>query len=137
MNNQGSITLENAAAAFQPFNEIRGTLTWTLETTPKSLELRLFWFTSGRGTPEAGVVQVKSLSASTRGTDSFSFPLPGAPYSVSGSLITLHWALELVAEPVGQLALQEFSLAPGHQSLTLPALVQEKKSWWKALQSNR
>jgi hypothetical protein len=30
---KSSITLENAAAAFQPFDEIRGTLTWTLETS--------------------------------------------------------------------------------------------------------
>jgi hypothetical protein len=137
MNPQGSITLDNAIAAFLPFDEIRGTVGWTLETLPKSLELRLFWFTSGLGTPEAAVVQVKSLSASTRGTESFSFPLPGSPYSVSGKLITLHWALELVAEPVGQVALQEFTLAPGMQSLTLPVIDLGKKPWWKALQTKR
>lgn len=137
MTPQGTITLENAAAAFQPFDEIRGTVAWTLEKAPKSVELRLFWFTSGRGTPESGVVQVKSLSASTQGTDSFSFPLPGSPYSLSGSLITIHWALELVAEPIGQLALQEFTLAPGKQVLTLPVIDAGKKSWWKALQGNR
>ncbi len=137
MTPQSSITLENASAAFQPFDEIRGTLDWTLEKAPKFLELRLFWFTRGRGTPEAGLVQVKSLPATARGTDSFSFSLPGSPYSISGSLITLQWALELVAEPIGQVALQEFTLAPGKQALTLPVLDPGKKSWWKALQGNR
>ncbi|OYV07497.1 MAG: hypothetical protein CFE26_00750 [Verrucomicrobiales bacterium VVV1] len=134
---QSSITLENASAAFRPFDEIRGTVTWTLEKAPKSLELRLFWFTTGRGTAEAGLVEVKSLPATAQGTDSFSFHLPGSPYSISGSLITLQWALELVAEPIGQVAVQEFTLAPGKQALTLPVLDSGKKSWWKALQGNR
>jgi len=137
MNPQGSITLENTAAAFQPFDEIRGTIAWTLEKAPKSLELRLFWFTSGRGTPEAAIIQVKSLPATARGSDSFSFPLPGSPYSVSGSLIKLTWALELVAEPTGQLALQEFTLAPGKQELLLPVIDQGKKRWWKAFRGKQ
>jgi hypothetical protein len=137
MTPQSSITLENASAAFQPFDEIRGTLDWTLEKAPKSLELRLFWFTSGRGTSEAGLVQTKSLPATVEGTDSFSFPLPGSPYSVSGSLVTVKWALELVAEPIGQVALQEFTLAPGKRPLALSALDPGKKSWWKAFQGNR
>lgn len=137
MTPQGSITLENASAAFQPFDEIRGTLAWTLEKAPKSLELRLFWFTSGRGSSEAGLVEVKSLPATAQGTDSFSFQLPGSPYSVSGSLVTLQWALELVAEPIGQVALREFTLAPGKQTLTLPVLNAGRKSWWKAFPGKR
>jgi hypothetical protein len=134
---QSSIILENESAAFQPFDEIRGSLSWSLEKAPKTLQLRLFWFTSGRGTSEAGLVEMKSLPVTVEGTDSFSFPLPGSPYSVSGSLITLTWALELVAEPIGQVALQEFTLAPGKQALTLSALDPGKKSWWKGFQGNR
>ena len=137
MTPQGSITLENAAAAFQPFDEIRGTIAWTLEKAPKTLELRLFWFTSGRATPEAGVLQVKSLATTAHGTDTFSFTLPGSPYSVSGSLITVKWALELVAEPTGQVALQEFTLAPGKLELVLPVIDSGKKPWWKAIQGKQ
>jgi hypothetical protein len=137
MTPQGSIILETESAAFQPFDEIRGSLSWSLEKAPKTLQLRLFWFTSGRGTSEAGLVEMKSLPATVEGTDSFSFPLPGSPYSVSGSLITLTWALELVAEPIGQVALQEFTLAPGKRPLALSALDPGKKSWWKGFQGNR
>jgi hypothetical protein len=52
-------------------------------------------------------------------------------------LITLTWALELVAEPIGQVALQEFTLAPGKRPLALSALDPGKKSWWKGFQGNR
>ena len=134
---QGTITLENASAAFGPYDEIRGSVAWELETAPKSLELRLFWFTSGRGTPEAGVIEVKSLPASTRGEDQFSFTLPDSPFSFSGQLIRLNWALELVAAPLGQVVLREFLLAPGANAIELPAIDQGKTSWWKALQGNR
>jgi|GEM_PF-6761494 len=79
----------------------------------------------------------EKLLAEARGSDSFSFPLPGSPYSVSGSLIKLTWALELVAEPTGQLALQEFTLSPGKQELLLPVIDQGKKRWWKAFRGKQ
>jgi hypothetical protein len=137
MTSQGTITLENGDGAFRPYDEIRGTVAWELEALPKSIELRLFWFTSGRGTPEAGVVEMRSLPASLQGEERFSFSLPGSPYSLSGKLIQFTWALELVAEPLGQVGLREFILGPEKQTIELPAIDQGKTSWWKALQGNR
>jgi hypothetical protein len=77
---------------------------------------------------------MKSLAASAQGSDAFSLSLPGAPYSVSGGIIRLHWALELVAEPRGQLVLLEFTLALGKQALVLPVIDSDKPPWWKNLQ---
>lgn len=137
MNPQGSITLDNAVAAFRPFDEIRGSVAWDLGSLPKSLELRLFWCTGGCGVPEAGVVQIQSLPLTSEGEATFSFSLPGAPYSVRGKLITLTWALELVANPIGSLALKEFVVGPEKQPVELPAIEQIKPSWWKAWRGNR
>lgn len=137
MTPQGTITLEDPSAAFRPFDEIRGSIAWTLEKAPKSLELRLFWFTRGRGSSEAGVVEVKSLPATHEGGERFSFKLPGSPYSLSGKLIQLTWALELVADPLGQIGMCEFVLAPEKGTIELPAIDQGKTSWWKAIKGAR
>lgn len=137
MTPQGTIALENASNAFRPYDEIRGTVSWRLASTPKSLELRLFWFTTGRGTQEAGVVEVQSLPATPSGAQHFSFILPDSPISFSGQLIRLTWALELVAEPQGQLALHEFLLAPVGRLIELPAIPKPKTSWWSAISGNR
>ena len=131
MNSAATIDLENPSGQFRPFNEVRGTANWQLGARPKSLELRLFWFTSGRGNADAGVVEVKSLDPSTYGQAAFSFTLPGAPYSLSGSLITIQWALELVAKPGRQLALKELICAPSGVPLELPVIQPGKTRWWE------
>ncbi len=133
MTPQGTIDLEDASAAFRPYDEIRGSIAWTLEKAPKSLELRLFWFTHGRGTSEAGVVEVRSLPASLQGGERFSFTLPGSPYSLSGKWIQLTWALELVADPLGQIGMCELVLGPEKRTIELPAIDQGKTPWWKAI----
>ena len=87
--------------------------------------MRLFWFTRGKGTEEAGVVRTERFDRpASKETRSFHFSLPEAPYSFSGSLISLIWALELVAEPSREVARQEIIIAPGGVEVRLPSLPQ-------------
>lgn len=131
MNDSATIALENLSCQFRPFDEVRGTVNWQFDIPPKSFELRLFWFTNGSGGTDAGVVEVKSLDLNTFGKQTFSFTLPDSPYSFSGKLITLQWALEVVAKPSGQLALKEITCAPAGVALILPVIASEKLPWWK------
>lgn len=54
------------------------------------VEVRLFWYTEGKGTQDLEVVATAHPDAKGR----FRLPLPAAPYSFSGKLISLIWAVE-------------------------------------------
>jgi hypothetical protein len=89
-----------AKLAFQPGETLAGTADWKLDAPAKPqavVELRLLWFTSGRGTPDAGLVETLRFEApAEEDRRDFRFRLPEGPYSFVGQLITLEWALEAV-----------------------------------------
>ncbi|HYU32194.1 MAG TPA: hypothetical protein VEW48_08520 [Thermoanaerobaculia bacterium] len=86
--------------SFRPGDAIDGTVRWKLPKPPKTIELRLFWSTEGRGDQDLQVVEtVPFESPEAQDQRAFRIRLPEGPYSFSGHLITLHWALEAVAEP--------------------------------------
>ena len=92
---------------------------WSLPSMPQSLEARLFWFTRGKGTEDVGVVATEVVPApGAQGTHRVRFTLPEAPYSFSGRLISLIWAVELVADKTA--ARWEFVLAPEGREILLP-----------------
>jgi hypothetical protein len=91
---------------------------WTLEAVPKAIEARLFWFTRGKGTEEVGVCETQVVDLPTiKGARAFKFALPVAPYSFSGRLISLRWAVELVADDT--VARWEFTMSPDGAEITL------------------
>jgi hypothetical protein len=92
--------------------------TWALPESPGALEARLFWFTRGKGTEDVCIVATESLMEFLeRGERRVRFSLPEAPYSFSGTLITLTWAVELVAD--GSAVRWEFTLAPDGKEILL------------------
>jgi len=94
---------------------------WSLPSTPRSLEARLFWFTRGKGTEDVDVVATEPVPApGAHGERRVRFTLPDAPYSFSGRLISLIWAVELVADNTA--ARWEFVLAPEGREIVLPQL---------------
>jgi len=91
---------EEAKTAFRPGEILAGTVDWQLDGPAKrgaAVELRLLWFTQGRGTPDTALVETVRFEA-PEVTDrrDFRFRLPAGPYSFEGKLITLAWALEAV-----------------------------------------
>lgn len=55
-------------------------------------------------------------------TRAFRFQLPEAPYSFSGKLISLAWALELIAYPSKEVVRREIVLAPGGSEVRLESV---------------
>ena len=85
---------------FVPGSTMSCEASWHLDSEVDSLELRLFWYTEGKGTQDVVIVARRAVDDPLpTGNRSFQFRLPAGPYSFSGSLITLSWALELVALP--------------------------------------
>jgi hypothetical protein len=118
--NQLKIGTRENRRNFQPGEELEGAAGWELEVKPASVEARLIWFTRGKGTEDVGLVHTvcfeRPQAAEAR---PFRFRLPEHPYSFSGKLISLIWAVELVALPGKQSARCEFVMAPAGQEVLL------------------
>jgi hypothetical protein len=98
--NELHLVTDDGRTWYLPGGSIRGRARWRLERDPEAIEVRLFWLTSGKGTEEAQVVALDRFeSPGLAGERPFELAVPDGPYSFSGRLITLAWALEVVALP--------------------------------------
>ena len=117
-----AVTLDGAREAYEPGDALAGTASWTAADAPAAVELRLFWFTRGWGAQDVVVVdKVRFDAPAAREQRRFQLALPEGPYSFTGKLVSLVWAVELVALPSEEAARAEIVIAPGARVLTLPA----------------
>jgi hypothetical protein len=115
-----ALFLDDNRSAWKPGERLRAHALWALDRAPTTLEARLFWTTRGKGTEDGALVATQSLPhPAAAGEHTFEFTLPSAPYSFSGQLISLVWAVELVAEPGGRAERCEFVLAPEGREIVL------------------
>ena len=120
--------LRENKTAFRPGETIAGAVLWELEKVPSLAEVRLLWFTRGKGTEDGTTVEtVKFDAAPAADTREFSFAAPNGPYSFSGTLIALIWAVEFVEKPGGEFQRIEITIAPGAKEITLPRIEQPKR----------
>ncbi len=116
------ISLETAGGrdAYEPGAELRGHVEYDLAAPAERVEVRLFWYTRGKGTTDVQVVKVQRFDvAGVTGRHEFRFVLPDEPYSFSGKLISLVWALEAIVEPGERTARLELVVAPGGKEVQL------------------
>ncbi|MDP6524289.1 MAG: hypothetical protein QGH15_08700 [Kiritimatiellia bacterium] len=111
--NKVSIEIEGGRTSYAPGEEIRGTATWELEKEPRSVVVNLLWYTRGKGTRDAAISEGAEVENPDAGNScDFSFAAPAAPYSFSGRLVSLIWAVELVTEKPGKNTRQEIMISP-------------------------
>jgi hypothetical protein len=114
------IFIAGGRTAFQPGDTLEVSALWALAGAPEQLEARLFWYTRGKGTEDVGVVSVQRVeNPPAAGERAWRFKLPAQPWSFSGKLISLVWAVELVVEPGARSARAEFTLSPDGQEILL------------------
>jgi len=115
------IAVRKQPAEYAPGEEIAGGVQWQLGKPPESVEVRLLWHTTGRSYEDVGVVaSVRFDDAQQDDTRSFQFTAPAAPYSFTGHVVTLAWAVEVVALPHKENARVDLVIAPGGHALVLP-----------------
>ena len=115
-----NIALHEDKATFAPGQTVQGTIRWSLQTNPEHLDFSLFWYTAGKGTRDVGVVETARFdNPGACGSKEFAFPLPDGPYSFSGKLISLIWALELTCKPGSETARREITLSPTGREIVL------------------
>ncbi|MBN2310523.1 MAG: hypothetical protein JXR94_16230 [Candidatus Hydrogenedentes bacterium] len=119
MNSLG-IVLDNDTARFTPGEAVAGRVTWAFDAPPEALELRLFWRTEGKGDEDVSVVETVRIDGpGLSGERAFEFPAPEGPYSFSGKLISLIWALELLAVSGKESARQDIVLSSDGAEIVL------------------
>jgi hypothetical protein len=106
---------------FRPGEELIGAAGWDLKTAPTAVEVRLIWFSRGKGSEDVGRVEtVRFEQPKAAEARPFRLRLPAGPYSFSGKLISLSWALELVVLPGKESTRFEFTLGPEGKEVVLP-----------------
>jgi hypothetical protein len=114
------IILADKNAYFAPGQAIDGDLVWNFPKAPRWLELRLFWYTEGKGTQDVSVVARQRMDhPSANGKQSFHFSAPHHPPSCSGSLVTIRWALELVSQDRQPPPIVQLVIAPHAREIIL------------------
>ena len=99
-----TIRFDASTAKFSPGEGISGTVSWS-DLGPKTmkLETRLIWYTEGKGDQDIEIVMsLPSDVTQPDGSARFEFTAPTRPFSFSGKLISLIWAVEVVVFPEGQ-----------------------------------
>jgi hypothetical protein len=108
-----AITTSEGGRWFKPGETITVDSEWFLDEDADAIEIRLFWYTSGTGTRDVGLVQARRVEAPERiGSRSFQVRVPRGPYSFSGKLITLQWAVEAVVLPSGDTERFDLTIGP-------------------------
>jgi hypothetical protein len=94
------ISVNEDRCKFHPGEVIRGRFRWKITSPAKSVSLRLFWYTQGKGDKDVGIVAAENFNQPLLVDERpFQFEIPAGPYSFSGKLISLVWALEVVITP--------------------------------------
>jgi hypothetical protein len=108
-----TIQTRDGGTWFRPGETIEGTVSWHLDRQAEAIEVRLFWFTEGTGARDVDITTTRHLARpELSGTHSFEFDVPNGPYSFSGKLITLTWAIELVVLPSGETERLDLTIGP-------------------------
>lgn len=101
---------------YKPGEILKGEVAGDELKTAQEIKVNLFWYTQGKGTEDLEVVN--SLDLPIGGlSHSFSFNLPQSPWSVSGELLTIAWAIEVIADK--EYERKDFILSPLGSELRL------------------
>lgn len=118
-----SIQLKDGKISYQPGEKINGELEWDLNQEVENIAINVFWYTEGIGNQDseiAGTEIIKSPLKSDR--QSFEIELPMAPYSYSGQISSLKWAIEATVLKDKVKDVKEFSMMPGNKEIILPEI---------------
>jgi hypothetical protein len=113
-----NLSLHRADGGYVPGEPITGRVAWDIADRCEKVIVRLFWRTEGKGTQDVGVAAEQVFDhVSPRETRDFRFDGVASPYSFSGNLVSIIWAVEAIAEPVHEVARAEFVLSPTGQEV--------------------
>jgi len=115
-----SVETVDGRTAFEPGEELEVDIRWELDEAPRVVELRLVWNTAGKGTTDVRIARTARIEEpSAADQRRMTVELPRSPYSFSGTLVAIVWALEVVALPQEASARLEIVIGPGGEEVRL------------------
>ncbi|MBN1359498.1 MAG: hypothetical protein JW993_02850 [Sedimentisphaerales bacterium] len=125
------IDLHEDKTSYTPGETLRGAVRWNSQTSPRRLDLSLLWYTSGKGTRDVGVIETIGIdNPGALGSQEFAFTLPDGPYSFSGTLISLVWAVELTCTPGAETVRREIAVSPTGREIVLDHVPSQRRLPW-------
>ena len=113
------IDLADGRRTFRPGESLTGVVSWNVSGVTTA-ELRLFWYTRGKGTQDVGVVEtINFFNPVSSDRRPFRLALPDGPYSFSGPLVSILWAIELILEPGPSVERREIVISPSEQEVVV------------------
>ena len=105
---------------FLPGDEISGAADWQQLESTESLDIRLIWYTAGKGDRDFKIVSFHTVeNPANEGSEAFSFIAPDYPLSFSGKLISLVWAIEAIAFPSHAAETENIVIGPNRQEILI------------------
>lgn len=118
--NNFHIKFPHNVTGFDPGAEISVHVAWNFPSPPQAIEARLVWNTAGKGDQDLKVVKTIHIENPAASDErEIVLELPWGPYSFSGKLISLIWAIELVALPENISLRREITVAPQGREVVL------------------
>lgn len=115
--------------SFRPGETIAGAVLWDFAKAPGSAVVNLIWYTRGKGTEDGETVETIAFqSAPAADAREFSFVAPNGPYSFSGTLVAVLWAVEFIAKPGGEFQRIDIVISPDGHEIALPRIEQPAKA---------
>ncbi len=117
------IEVQLAKQNYQPGETIEGKFVWKQTRKGILFDIRLIWFTEGKGTRDHMVFRSQRIEPKeVDGVKSFRFVAPDWPHSFSGQFISLRWAIEAVELPSEEATTVILVIAPEGQEIVLPRI---------------
>ncbi|WP_437228080.1 hypothetical protein SH661x_000710 [Planctomicrobium sp. SH661] len=117
------LRIETEYDAFYPGTIAAVTVFWDVganEPPPTAIEVRLVWNTQGKGDSDLTVVKNIRLEPKTpQGQRQVRLQLPWGPYSFSGKLISLIWAIEVIIFPSKTSIRKEIVMGPNSEEVLI------------------
>ena len=125
---EDELHLELDGDRFEPGSTVRGRVLWNRGVErPKEVLVSLLWHTEGKGTEDGETVAQDVIeSPAPIGERHFELTLPETPWSFSGSLISVVWAVEASFGGRGDVDRIEIVSAPGGEEVILPEAIVEE-----------
>jgi hypothetical protein len=107
------ISIEPNTRQFEPGATITARVQWSDLRDNDRLVVRLFWFTTGKGDRDIEIVSEVPLQATgTSGQEVVKLTAPAWPFSYSGKMVSIQWAIEVVRLPGEDAQTVELVIAP-------------------------
>lgn len=118
---QMRIDLTGGRSGFEPGEIITGTARWEgAAHGVREAEIQLIWTTSGYGDPESCVAaSMGFVNPMAQDQRPFQLRLPRTPYSMSGRLLAIDWAVRLMINRGAAMDRQPILVGPGGRATPL------------------